>query len=1038
MPETTRATRGNRSRFSPSSILSLAFWRWCQTGFLMSITTLGMIAAIVIVCAVPLFTDVMNTASLRSMLTEESENAEIEVNLQVMGLSTAITQQLQQEFDEILQEGMGTDKAQLQPAQLSVISLDFDFTESLPENEQRTLVMRGIDMADAASRLGTLQGAMPVTNPDDEVIEILLQRETAQALDVTVGAEIPLRLEFSVAPYSPGDSDDTFRSANVTVRVAGIFAGDPAQAGYWHDNDFKPLVVQDANTGVQLSTFTFLLAHESLLSLHDRLAGQHRIDDIFSTYSAYSVSWYYHLNTERLSIADLDMLIWRMGELRHTYEAYFGDTDQALTFGPPTYPYVERSIFTSPLFARLDNLSNLELFRHRVEVSLIPVLVLTMQILLLILFFVSLMTNLLVERQSDAIALLRSRGASSGQIFGALLTQCLLLSGISFVLGIPLALAMVTLLAQRILTEKTVGALNIISDNLTGVALTSALYALIVLLIVLITMCVSLFLAARRDVLTLRREATRIPHRPLWQRLNLDIIAGILALGSYAISLYLNGMGDVLGEDTSTLVIAPLSIMAPLFLVIGCMLLFLRIFPLLLRVFAFFIARGRGAISMLALAQISRSPRQSIRMTMLLALATAFTIFTLVYTSSEAHHIQQITTYIAGADISGQIPQTRYSEDTVETTKPYQQIAGIQSVSAGYSSRAIGGRGGIPMELRAVDAATFGSVALWPSLEEKSTGDKLLAQLVNQRTSIIAEQTSIVPAIIDTRTADELHLKKNDVVTIHVDNLNMQELQCVVIGVVPYIPTINNRLTVEESTNAPGGILIDYQTYHDVYARGIEQLVEAGDDPFLTIDSPIVNRVWLDVREDDASLANVRSTLTKPALRLIDPLDRPALLTQLTNDPLYLVLSGVLRIGTITALLLALVGNLLASWLSARSRLTSFAVLRAIGTTPAEIAGVLTWEQIIIYITGLLLGMGFGTLLSYNIIPAITYTDLGTNVSQDQFYALQSAFPIQVVVSPMLASGLLALAALFLVALIMMVRMVSLPTLSQTLRLNED
>jgi ABC-type antimicrobial peptide transport system permease subunit len=152
---------------------------------------------------------------------------------------------------------------------------------------------------------------------------------------------------------------------------------------------------------------------------------------------------------------------------------------------------------------------------------------------------------------------------------------------------------------------------------------------------------------------------------------------------------------------------------------------------------------------------------------------------------------------------------------------------------------------------------------------------------------------------------------------------------------------------------------------------------------------------------------------------------------------------GILAIGSATAMLLALVGNLIASWLSARSRLANFVVLRALGATPGQVAGVLTWEQSIIYTTGIGLGAVFGILLSLLVLPYIVYTSVassgaGSDLSSGQFYIVQDVPPIQVVIPISLAIILAVLIAICVVAVAMMVRVVSQPSINQTLRLNED
>src|SRR5437764_12920272 len=129
---------------------------------------------------------------------------------------------------------------------------------------------------------------------------------------------------------------------------------------------------------------------------------------------------------------------------------------------------------------------------------------------------------------------------------------------------------------------------------------------------------------------------------------------------------------------------------------------------------------------------------------------------------------------------------------------------------------------------------------------------------------------------------------------------------------------------------------------------------------------------------------------------------------------------------------------MLASWVSARSRVVNFASLRAIGATSRQIALVFLWEQAIVYMTGLILGVGFGTLLVISVLPQLTFTDINANLPAQQFFALPSALATQIVVPPSLRLALLILLCICSMTLMAMVRIVTLPLLDQTLRLNED
>src|SRR5262245_2748805 len=103
MSRNAQTRRVAHNGFALPLILSLAFGWMRQTRFLMGVTTLGIVAAIVIVCVVPTFTSVMNTVGLRSMLGSNATNAEIEVNTTTLGLSTAVKQEVGTEFVDLFQ-----------------------------------------------------------------------------------------------------------------------------------------------------------------------------------------------------------------------------------------------------------------------------------------------------------------------------------------------------------------------------------------------------------------------------------------------------------------------------------------------------------------------------------------------------------------------------------------------------------------------------------------------------------------------------------------------------------------------------------------------------------------------------------------------------------------------------------------------------------------------------------------------------------------------------------------------------------------------
>src|SRR5262249_51197119 len=105
------------------------------------------------------------------------------------------------------------------------------------------------------------------------------------------------------------------------------------------------------------------------------------------------------------------------------------------------------------------------------------------------------------------------------------------------------------------------------------------------------------------------------------------------------------------------------------------------------------------------------------------------------------------------------------------------------------------------------------------------------------------------------------------------------------------------------------------------------------------------------------------------------------------------------------------------------------------------IARVLTWEQMVVYTTAITLGMGFGALLAVTIVPALVFTGVpsyAADLSSGEFYAIQHVLPTEVVVPLSLVLVFVGVMVICVVAIGMMARVASKPSISQTLRLNDD
>ncbi|GAC1384021.1 MAG: hypothetical protein NVSMB33_12260 [Ktedonobacteraceae bacterium] len=993
----TRSTTLPRRRSAATTFFAtvkLARWQIRQTWRLLTVTGLGILAAVVLVCVVPLYSQIAVSAGIRDALRTSPYGRYVTVHSISQQVGSRQIQNVQSQLDQEFHDKLGpylysTAQFSIQaqglyiypPAQNGVVPL---------EPTRDTVNLIGAAMPQVSPHIKMLQGRLPQINSPD--IEIAILSQTAAALQLKLDST--LLVQAFAGNLSPAKG--TLR--NVMLHVVGIFQLASDNDAYWHYEDFQIDAPPDGP-----SIYKALVSNDTLLSVLSQVNTNPTTGDGRIFLNPPDLFWYYQLDLQRIDVNKLDELVGGLSTVL---------TD--ISNNPSNGVYVTGT-------QSYGSLDALVAYRNYISVIRIPATSVLLLLMGLVLYFVSVMTDMLVERKSDAIAVLRSRGASRRQIFATFVAQSVGLGLVALLIGPILAYVVVRIFAQNTLPAADQDALNILTLDPAQVASGLLTYALIAVGVSIIAMMMSIYRVTRSDVLAMRRESARATRRSLWQRMGLDLIAAIIALTGYGLSIYVTNPG-VLSTRIRVLVLSPMTLVGSFFLLLGATLLFLRLFPLLLQSGLWVATRGKSAAPLLALAQMSRAPRQSVRTTLLLALATAFAIFALVFSASQARRINDVAAYQVGADFSGKI----FGSAIIAKSSTYSSLPGVTSASVGYVSSERAAENGInvSVEVRAMDANTYAQTAAWNEQDSSQPLSSLMSQLIAQRSSVT--QTQTIAAIVDTSAWNALHLSSN--AHFSISDLN-GSVNCLAIAEVQHLPTVVDSTEANDTGDyiPSGGVLVDYASYATIATKFNNTFI------------PTTN-VWLKTRSDSTSLDKARNALVNGPYHLDNLSDRRAIIASLNKDPLYIALLGMLTIGAVTALLLALVGNLIASWQSARSRLTNFAVLRALGSDQRQIASVLLWEQAIVYTTSIVLGMIFGVFLSALALPTLVFTGAGngSQISNGQFYVIQSVPPIQVVVplSLWLALGILIIVCM--VALGMMVRIVSRPSIGQTLRLNED
>jgi hypothetical protein len=442
---------------------------------------------------------------------------------------------------------------------------------------------------------------------------------------------------------------------------------------------------------------------------------------------------------------------------------------------------------------------------------------------------------------------------------------------------------------------------------------------------------------------------------------------------------------------------------------------------------------------MLALAQMSRTPQPALRLLLLLALAVSFAIFTLVFGASENQYMNYVAAQQVGADFSGPIPIPLGSHpDANALERVYRSLPGVISATIGNVTDGLAQQGGQArsIEIRAVDTRTFAQTVIWTDQNSGQPLKNLLAPLVNPIQGSAGAQ--VVPALVDAVAWNALQLAPGSRFTLGIDG-SATSVTFQAIAEVQHIPTINDSLETSGGSDyvTPGGILVDLQQYTQVFT----QASQVGGQSDASGLPPSVNYIWLRTSDAGRALASVRAALASGPLNLETVYDRRAMLAEMQQDPLLLALNGVLLLGVTITALLVLFGSVLASALHARRHLVSFAVLRALGSTPRQMSRVLVWELGIVYLVALALGIVFGLLLVLTVVPALVFTNPilpGSAISSTEFYVIQHVLPVPIVLPTTLGWALVVFAAVALLALELTTRLIARSALHQTLRLNED
>jgi ABC-type antimicrobial peptide transport system permease subunit len=644
------------------SVIPIVVRRIRANARLLLAVVIGAVLAAAIMSTTEIYTDAIRDLGLKYALNERGQDA---VNYTLRSTSQASTADVFQRNQTFIQNAADNYLGGIRKGDFTWIGRSATFYPTAPgqpfdEEDSGRPRSHFNFVAGLEEHIDVVEGRLP----DDlssasgvPNIEVAIGAETAERLGINPGRE------FDLHPFWNDEVEP------VRVTVVGIVEPTDPDEEFWVNQDdlfsFK---------SSSWDTIPFLISQETFFG---GLAGY--LPDMAADYTALI-----YVDTGSINARNAD-----------------GVAGSLQGFAGTIITNVPRTIIMSELPGVLAN------YDEKLFFTRIPLLVLVLQIAAIVLYYLFMVSTMLVERQTSEIALIKSRGGTTAQVMKVYLIEGLAISGIAILAGPPLAAVVIGLLGRTPSFTDLTGGSNLSVTLSYGAYLWAGAGALLAL----ITLLVPAYLATKRTIVNQRTASARPSQQPFFMRYYLDL--GLAAAGG--ILLYqLDRRGTLVTEgffgDQS---VDPLMLLAPAFFILTVGIVFLRMFPLVLRVLAWVVARAQGTSILIGMWQLVRNPVHYSRLVLLLMLATAVGMFAASFGATLDTSYADRASYESGSQLRLTGVRMLQSNGPNSAAADTASLSGAEKATAVY--RMNGSQGGLTnrqfMDVLGVDAENFADVA---------------------------------------------------------------------------------------------------------------------------------------------------------------------------------------------------------------------------------------------------------------------------------------------------------------------------------------
>jgi ABC-type lipoprotein release transport system permease subunit len=287
----------------------------------------------------------------------------------------------------------------------------------------------------------------------------------------------------------------------------------------------------------------------------------------------------------------------------------------------------------------------IEQYRQKLFFTRLPLFALMIQIVGIVLFYLVMVSTMVVDRQTGEIALLKSRGAGTRQVMTVFFIEGMGIAVLATLIGPLVAWGVIAVLGLTPPFEE------LSQGALLDVRVTPLAFGFAALggLLSLAALLLPAYRASRFSITNYKQQISRPPRQPAFLRYYLDLAL----VGAGAIAFYqLRQRGSFVTESLfGDLSADPILLATPTLFMLMVALVFLRLFPLALRLILWATRPLNGASIPVALTRMARSPLQHSRLILLLILATAVGMFAAGFRATLERGYEDRAAYRAGAEL---------------------------------------------------------------------------------------------------------------------------------------------------------------------------------------------------------------------------------------------------------------------------------------------------------------------------------------------------------------------------------------------------